>query len=72
MELRELRGFVAVVDEGALSAAARRMHLSQPALSQMVSGLERELGLQLLVRDGPVRLRRRSGIADRGSPGATA
>jgi DNA-binding transcriptional LysR family regulator len=48
--LRELRGFVAVVDEGALSAAARRMHLSQPALSQMVTGLERELGLQLLVR----------------------
>ncbi|HEX4103005.1 MAG: LysR substrate-binding domain-containing protein [Pseudonocardiaceae bacterium] len=50
MELRELRGFVAVVDEGALSAAARRMHLSQPALSQMVTGLERELGLQLLAR----------------------
>jgi DNA-binding transcriptional LysR family regulator len=50
VELRELRGFVAVVDEGALSAAARRMHLSQPALSQMVTGLERELGLQLLVR----------------------
>ncbi|HET9254376.1 MAG TPA: LysR family transcriptional regulator, partial [Pseudonocardiaceae bacterium] len=41
---------MAVVDEGALSSAARRMHLSQPALSQMVTGLERELGLQLLVR----------------------
>jgi DNA-binding transcriptional LysR family regulator len=50
MELRELRAFVAVVEEGGLSAAARRLHLSQPALSQAMSALERELGVQLLVR----------------------
>ncbi|MER5529974.1 LysR substrate-binding domain-containing protein [Streptomyces sp. NPDC002677] len=50
MELRELRAFVAVVEEGGLSAAARRLHVSQPALSQTISGLERQLGVRLLVR----------------------
>lgn len=50
MELRELAAFVAVVEEGGLSAAARRLHVSQPALSQTVSGLERELRVKLLQR----------------------
>jgi DNA-binding transcriptional LysR family regulator len=50
MELREMRAFVAVVEEGGLSAAARRLHLSQPALSQTINTLERELGVRLLVR----------------------
>ncbi len=45
-----MRAFVAVVEEGGLSAAARRLHVSQPALSQTVSALERQLGVQLLVR----------------------
>lgn len=45
-----MRAFVAVVEEGGLSAAARRLHLSQPALSQTISTLERQLGVQLLVR----------------------
>jgi DNA-binding transcriptional LysR family regulator len=50
MELREVRAFIAVVEEGGLSAAARRLHLSQPAISQTISALERQLGVQLLVR----------------------
>ncbi|GAA4587833.1 LysR family transcriptional regulator [Planotetraspora phitsanulokensis] len=50
MELRELRAFVAVVEDGGLSAAARRLHLSQPALSQTIATLERQLGVKLLVR----------------------
>ncbi|WP_053849439.1 LysR family transcriptional regulator [Streptomyces sp. NRRL B-24085] len=50
MELRELRTFVAVAEEGGMSAAARRLHMSQSALSQTVSGLERQLGLKLLIR----------------------
>jgi DNA-binding transcriptional LysR family regulator len=50
MELREMRAFIAVVEEGGLSAAARRLHISQPSLSQTVAGLERELEVQLLVR----------------------
>jgi DNA-binding transcriptional LysR family regulator len=50
MELRELNAFVAVVEEGGMSAAARRLHVSQSALSQTVSALERELGVTLLER----------------------
>ncbi|SEC85309.1 LysR family transcriptional regulator [Streptomyces melanosporofaciens] len=50
MDLRELHSFVAVVEEGGFSAAARRLHVSQPALSQTVSALERELRVKLLVR----------------------
>ena len=50
MEFRELSAFVAVVEEGGMSAAARRLHVSQSALSQTVSALERELGVTLLER----------------------
>jgi DNA-binding transcriptional LysR family regulator len=50
MEFRELNAFVAVVEEGGMSAAARRLHVSQSALSQTVSALERELGVTLLER----------------------
>jgi DNA-binding transcriptional LysR family regulator len=50
MELRELSAFVAVVEEGGMSAASRRLHVSQSALSQTVGALERELGVTLLER----------------------
>ncbi|WP_037870030.1 LysR family transcriptional regulator [Streptomyces sp. SPB074] len=50
MEIRAMRAFVAVVEEGGLSAASRRLHLSQPALSQTVNALEREFGTRLLLR----------------------
>ncbi|WP_328912371.1 MULTISPECIES: LysR substrate-binding domain-containing protein [unclassified Streptomyces] len=50
MELRELRAFVAVVEEGGMSPAARRLHVSQPGLSKAMNGLEREFGVKLLVR----------------------
>ena len=45
-----MRAFVAVVEERSLSAAARRLHVSQPALSQTMAGLEREFGVPLLTR----------------------
>lgn len=51
MEIRELRAFVAVAEDGSLSAASRRMHVSQSALSQTVQSLERQLGVRLLERD---------------------
>jgi DNA-binding transcriptional LysR family regulator len=51
MEIRELRAFVAVVENSGLSAAARRLHISQSALSQTVQSLERQLGVKLLERD---------------------
>jgi DNA-binding transcriptional LysR family regulator len=50
VEFRELAAFVAIVEEGGLSAASRRLHVSQPALSQTVNNLERELAVKLLVR----------------------
>ncbi|MFJ3991085.1 LysR family transcriptional regulator [Streptomyces sp. NPDC090032] len=53
MEIRTMRAFVTVVEEGGLSAAARRLHISQPALSQTMNTLERELGVRLLVRSPP-------------------
>jgi DNA-binding transcriptional LysR family regulator len=73
MEIRELRAFVAVVEEGGLSAAARRLHVSQSALSQTVQSLERQLGVTLLVRHhtgvrataaGTVLLREARGLID--------
>ena len=45
-----LEAFIAVAEEGTFSAAARRLDISQPALSQTVTALERQLGVQLLVR----------------------
>lgn len=50
MELRQLRYFVAIVDHGSLSRAARVLHVAQPALTQQVQQLEEELGAQLLHR----------------------
>jgi molybdate transport repressor ModE-like protein len=50
VEIRELRVFIGVAEEGSLSAAARKLHLSQSALSQTILSLERQLGVQLLQR----------------------
>ncbi len=50
MELRQLRYFVAIVDHGSLSRAARVLHIAQPALTQQIQQLEEELGAQLLHR----------------------
>jgi DNA-binding transcriptional LysR family regulator len=50
MDLRRLRLFLAVVDEGGFSAAARAVHVAQPAVSLAVRELEAELGAPLLVR----------------------
>ena len=53
MEFRELAAFVAIVEEGGLSAASRRLHVSQPALSQTVNNLERELAVKLWFEAAP-------------------
>ena len=50
MDLRRLRLFLAVVDEGSFTAAAAAAHVAQPAVSLAVRELEVELGAALLVR----------------------
>lgn len=50
MELRDLEYFLAVVDTGSLTLAARRQGLSQQALSKSLARLEAELGVMLLER----------------------
>jgi len=51
MELRHLRYFVAVAEEGSLTnAAERRLHTAQPSLSRQIRDLELEVGVPLLER----------------------
>ena len=52
MDLKQLRYFSAVVEQGSISAAARALFMSQPPLSTQVRQLEKELGVQLFSRDG--------------------
>ena len=52
LNLDQLRAFAEVIDRGSFSAAAERLRLSQPAVSQQVRQLERRLGLSLVERTG--------------------
>lgn len=51
MELRQLRYFVAVAEEGNISRAAQKIFLTQPALSRQIKTLEDEIGQCLLKRE---------------------
>jgi LysR family transcriptional regulator, hca operon transcriptional activator len=51
MELRHLRYFIAVAEEGSLTnAAERRLHTAQPSLSRQIRDLELEIGVKLIER----------------------
>jgi DNA-binding transcriptional LysR family regulator len=52
MELRHLRYFAAVADAGNVSRAARRLHVTQPALSRQIQDLERDFACRLFDRIG--------------------
>jgi DNA-binding transcriptional LysR family regulator len=49
---QQLRGFCYAASSGSISRAAKRMNLSQPAVSQQIQTLESELGVTLFVRRG--------------------
>ena len=51
MELRTLRYFLAVAQEGNITNAAKRLHVTQPTLSRQLADLEKELGRELYTRN---------------------
>ena len=61
MDLHQLETFLAVVREGTFSAAAKGLGRTQPAISQVISRLEDEVGQRLFERPG-----RRGGLTDAG------
>ena len=50
MDIRQLRYFITIAEEGSLSAASLRLRVAQPSLSQHVVKVEQELGVTLLYR----------------------
>ncbi len=51
MDIRILRYFIAVAEEGNITKAAAQLHVSQPALSTQLAALEEELGQKLIERN---------------------
>ncbi len=54
LDLNALNIFIAVAEYGNFSEAGRHLHLSQPAVSQTIEGLERHFGVRLFLRQGRV------------------
>ncbi|TWG08102.1 LysR family transcriptional regulator [Saccharopolyspora dendranthemae] len=52
MTLTQLRTFLAIADTGSVHAAARRLYVTQSAVSAALNALQKSLGLQLLEREG--------------------
>ncbi len=51
MELRILKYFLTLCETGSITAAARELNLTQPALSRQLKNLEEEMGDRLFIRD---------------------
>ena len=52
LDVESLRTFLAVLDQGSMTNAARRLQLSQSAVSWKMKRLEDRVGRPLLIRDG--------------------
>lgn len=52
MDLRTLQYFVTIVEEKTITAAAEKLHMTQPPLTMQLHALERELGCSLFRREG--------------------
>lgn len=50
MSLRQFEYALAVAAEGSVTAAAERLHVAQPSMSQQIRNLERDLGVRLFTR----------------------
>ena len=62
MTIRHLQIFIAVAETGSMSAAAKRLYISQPTVSQVIAEMEEEYGVLLFER-----LAKRLCITDAGS-----
>ena len=63
MEIRQLRAFMVIAEAGTFTAAARRIHYTQAALSMQIKQLEKEVGVPLFAR---IRMPRRVVLTEAG------
>jgi DNA-binding transcriptional LysR family regulator len=52
VDIKQLRYFSVIADEGQVSRAAKKLHMAQPPLSHHLKMLEQELGVTLMARNG--------------------
>lgn len=51
MDIREMKYFIAIVEEGTINAAAKQVHIAQPSLSRQMKQLEERLSIKLFERN---------------------